>query len=381
MEDKELEELLKLDIPNIEGNKDKVLEACKARNVEYNKKLTRRIYYIPSFVVLSIITILSIVLLSNRESIDISKINKAINNLEYIDNDEEKMIAIMNIEKDIQNVSADKQEKINIDKLTYANNITINNLKNSVEWKDCLNDNDNYTSLDKIFNINEITDIRMIKGRFSSVMWEFNKAFYSDLLLKFDLPYINIIDKADSFHNEYKDILSGEYNNEYTFYLKSVDDSRTIQIRVYDSGYVLISITERNGTDVYDVELKSLFISLIPQGKIDYLDNYIKKEYDIKQSYVDAYLSGNYPAGRVLIEKYYGNYNGYDVVLIKLADYGDTGMTKDVVIGNVTFHYLFSNREILLWTGNIFYKLSEAYEKGLVTEEDLTLISEYHNKK
>lgn len=380
MEDKELEELLKLDIPNIEGNKDKVLEACKASKNKYNKRMIKLTCVLSSSVIVIAAIILGIILINNKTN-TIAKINRSIDNLEYIDNDEEKIMKIIEIEKDIQTISADKQEKLDLSKLSYEENTVIDNLKKSARWNDCLNLNTSYISLDKIFNQNEIVNIRMMEGRYSSVIWTVDKAFYKDLLSRFDLPYIDIIDKIDFFHSEYNDILSEDYNNEYTFFLAGADDSRAIQIRVYDSGYILIGINERYGAGVYDVELKSLFISLIPLEKVDFVKNYVTKEYEIKQSYIDAYLSGNYPINNILIQKYYGNYNGYDVVLIKLADHGDTGLEKNVVIGSVTFSYRFSNREILLWTGNTFYKLSEAYEKGLVTDDDLALINEYHNKK
>ena len=218
MEDKELEELLKLDIPNIEGNKDKVLEACKASKNKYNKRMIKLTCVLSSSVIVIAAIILGIILINNKTN-TIAKINRSIDNLEYIDNDEEKITKIIEIEKDIQTISADKQEKLDLSKLSYEKNTAIDNLKKSARWNDCLNLNTSYISLDKIFNQNEIVNIRMMEGRYSSVIWTVDKAFYKDLLSRFDLPYIDIIDKVDFFHSEYNDILSEDYNNEYTFFL------------------------------------------------------------------------------------------------------------------------------------------------------------------
>lgn len=272
MEYDELKKLLKIDFPEIKGNEKKVLAACKARERKYNKQLIKLTYFLASFVVLTVIAVLSIVLLNNRVPNEVAEINDAIADLGSIKSDEKRMLEIMEIKKDIQNISADKQKKINMSKLAYETNTTVNHLKNSVEWNGCLNTNNSYVTLENILNHNEIIEISMIKGRYSLLRFISTSTLFNDgLLLLFDLPYIDIIDKSESFQNEYKDVLGTDYNNEYTFYLMDNDESESVVIRVYDSGYVLIWTTNKNSDNAYDIEYKSLFISLLPLEEQNFL--------------------------------------------------------------------------------------------------------------
>lgn len=292
MEDKELEELLKLDIPNIEGNKDKVLEACKASKNKYNKRTIKLAYVLSSFIILVSAIVLSVVLINNRTN-DAARINKSIDDLEYIDNDEEKMIAIMNIEKDIQNISADKQEKINIDKLSYEENITVNNLKNSVEWKDYINNVD-YSLLGSIFNYSLISGIDIHKERFGSEMWVCNNDdFYKELLTIFDLPYVDL---KENFSDEIAHAFS-DYTNYYSFtiYLRN---NELVDIGVYNSGYIRVRVKDTTG-DNQQYVIKKSYISLI---KLDtsklynFMDNTNLSKYNAELSMISLIVS-NYSIG------------------------------------------------------------------------------------
>lgn len=352
MEDKELEELLKLDIPNIEGNKDKVLEACKARNVENNKKLTRRIYYIPSFVVLFIITILSIVLLSNRESIDISKINKAIDNLEYIDNDEEKMIAIMNIEKDIQNVSADKQEKINIDKLMYANNITVNNLKNSVEWDELFVFDEQYRNVESIVDLrNESVAKIIINGLMPTKAYEerindikFNKSFFSLV----DIPYseINILEEDDNvlLNMFRKASKAGDYRHPF-YVMYDIQDNTNIEFMIHQSGYIVIRVQKVLEDEI---TICKKYVSIV---RVNYEDFEILFDKDNLKRY-NSYKNYNILLNVLIMEKL-DNCSIYSLSIIENSSSSIFKIIKDENDINLIMSYI--NNENVLFDKEIFY--------------------------
>ena len=110
-----------------------------------------------------------------------------------------------------------------------------------------------------------------------------------------------------------------------------------------------------------------------------YLSNSLEEK--IKLSYIDKYCSSSETVDDILIQKYYGNYNGYEVVLIKDLTRGDTGQIRNDDIDGVIFSYSFSNREILLWKDNYFITLRYGYENNYISKTDLLEINERHYTK
>ena len=235
-------------------------------------------------VVLTIITVLSIVLLNNRIPSDVAKINDEIADLENIDNDETKMLKIMQIEKEVQTISVDKQAKINMSKLSYETTHTVSKLKNSLEWSECLSVSDSYLRLNSISEyFDHIEKIEMMAGRYSSVKVRINdSSFIEGLFGLFELPYVDI-EERDSFWDEYEKLLIGDQRMNYHFICKTSNENITILIDVYESGYVVIGVNERIGDDVYDVVGRKLAISLIPLDTAEFW-NYIS--YDNLKKYV-----------------------------------------------------------------------------------------------
>ena len=111
-------------------------------------------------------------------------------------------------------------------------------------------------------------------------------------------------------------------------------------------------------------------------------ENNLSKEIEtkIKESYILNFCDKETKINEIIVERYYGNYNGFEVILIKELYKGDNGWDRDIIINNVVFHYAFGNREILLWTGKEFLTLDVAFEKKIITVDDLIKISEIHNK-
>ena len=273
MKDEELKELMKIDFPEIKGDENKVLSACKARNDKYNKQLIRLTYVLSSLVVIAVIVVLSVVLLSNRIYSDVAKINNSIDNLENIDNNEEKMLEIMKIEKEIQTISPDKQSKINMSKLSYETTTTVNNLKGSVEWGDRLNSEILSYSFTEITNNFEIKELYAIKGLNSAFRIQVSKKELIDLLTSyFYLPYIDVVNNKEIFYEEYALLLNGNSKDYCVFQV--IFDGNTSEslfnIHVYGSGYVLLTETIKDG----DSEtILNMYISLIP---LDYSDFKLK---------------------------------------------------------------------------------------------------------
>ena len=67
MEDEKLKKLLKIDFPEIKGDEDKVLAACKARNENNNRPLIKIAYALSSFLVLTVIVVIGVLLFNNSE--------------------------------------------------------------------------------------------------------------------------------------------------------------------------------------------------------------------------------------------------------------------------------------------------------------------------
>lgn len=266
MEDNELKNLLKIDFPEIKGDEEKVLAACKARNRKHNKQLTSLLCALSGCVVVVMAIFLSITLVNSRVPNDVVRINNSIINLDKIENEEEKMLEIMKIEKDIEIIPIDKQTKIDMSKLAYENGKTINNLKNSVEWKSTLSQGEEYNELSDYFNFADAYEINMVRS-FSSIDEKIDdQNIINHLFRYFDLPFIEIVNNRETFYEDYKEELSGDYKDYYSISLKyyGMDENESIKINLYGSGYVFVVINERIGDETYDVINKFSLVSLVP---------------------------------------------------------------------------------------------------------------------
>jgi hypothetical protein len=95
----------------------------------------------------------------------------------------------------------------------------------------------------------------------------------------------------------------------------------------------------------------------------------------VKQDYVSQYFSpeSGVTASDIQIHKYYGTFN--EKIVLSLS----TGLGPDVcgtpeTIDAFTFYYNYPYYEIRVWGNDEFYTLTQAYEQGLLTYENINAI-------
>ena len=79
----------------------------------------------------------------------------------------------------------------------------------------------------------------------------------------------------------------------------------------------------------------------------------------------------------VWIIAYYGTYNNCVVVSMHNGQMGGTGAAGDAIIGETLFN---SGHGITVWKEGQFYALHDAYNQGLLTNEDLRNIAYFHHQ-
>lgn len=261
MTDEKLEKLLKedvIDVPEVKVNSKKIVEYCKEKTNKRNTRQKRLIISLSSFVLL-ILIVLSLGLMNNQYYSSVNKVNKAIDSLDSINDSSVRMQEIMKIDKEIKTLSLNKQEKVNMDKLSYELKTTTTNLKNEVEWNDVINNEATYFTFDEIINKNDIKELFVKKGLVSNTTIRLTGNEFTDSLLEtFFLPYIDIIDSKESFYEDYKVQLSGDTNDFCSFQINDSGNTNepVFNIYVYGSGYALITETINNS-------LTKAYISLI----------------------------------------------------------------------------------------------------------------------
>lgn len=77
------------------------------------------------------------------------------------------------------------------------------------------------------------------------------------------------------------------------------------------------------------------------------------------------------------IEYCYGIYNGCVAVMFSLPG---TGLLRDVEIAGSVFRYR-SSISIDVWNNGEFISVEDAYNRGLLTQEDIAQIADVHNNK
>jgi len=93
----------------------------------------------------------------------------------------------------------------------------------------------------------------------------------------------------------------------------------------------------------------------------------------IRQDYLN-YLADNgmdfVPIDDVLIDKYFGTYNGYAVVLM-YVELTHAGVGIDIVVDGILFSYATPVHSIIAWRKGQIFELREANDLGLLSREDL----------
>jgi len=362
MEKEKTKSLLKTNTQKPEGEEEKIIAANNSGKTKYIRRLMGFTCALLSFVVISIIAVLIIVLLNNRTPTDVAKINTSIANLANMDSDEERILEIMKIEKDIQSISSDKQSKINASKLSHETSSTINKLKESVEWKDHINNDEKYYLLWSIINCDLINRIEFRKERFGSEMWICNNEdFYNDLLTILDLPYTNLL---DNFSDELTQTFS-DYSNFYSFTLH-LKNNELVDLGVYNGGYVKICI---KGTDDEEQKyrIKNCYVSLI---KLDtskfysFMDDNNLSKYNIESSVISLIVS-NYSLAMNSVIGPSMKFNLDDASFECSIDYGSFEYYKEI--------------KSLIVPSNIMVQWAPSYFRDYGTPE-CTLVDEISTK-
>ena len=223
---------------------------------------------------------------NNSETIsnDVIRINDKINSLELIENDEERMLTIMEIEREIKMLSASNQNNINNEKLLSETSRTTIILKNNLNWEDHLNMNVNYIDLNEIIDGNKILGINIYNNRRRTEMWvSQNKTFYNKILQLLDLPYIDIIGNYGAY--EEFDIPTDINYRDYKSLVLQMGDNKSIEIGIPENGYVRIYVRGLNEYNQHSLYYS--FVSLI-KGDFDAISEVLSSENLVKQ---DAELS------------------------------------------------------------------------------------------
>lgn len=84
----------------------------------------------------------------------------------------------------------------------------------------------------------------------------------------------------------------------------------------------------------------------------------------------------NLESDYVYVEKYYGEFPGGAIVAM-IASGGYEDAIWEETVGEITIRYYNGNRILVLYEGE-FYTLTDAYNNGYITTEDLTDIAAKH---
>ena len=93
---------------------------------------------------------------------------------------------------------------------------------------------------------------------------------------------------------------------------------------------------------------------------------------------METFYRQNLDARYVYVRQYYGEFaSGAIVAMLDSCDYTDVVWQEE--IGDTVIHYSDGNRIVALCPNNKFYTLTEAFENGYLTAEDIAAIAEMHN--
>ena len=188
-----------------ESIKDESLEIIKLNNkssIKSNKKFKLVISSVfASLLIIASIITLVVVTTNKKFDSKAEEINNSINNLSSIEDDEKRMLEILNIDNEIKLLNEEEKTNIKIDELRKESTRTSNILKNSVEWKDEISYEKDYYSINEILNLDEVTSIECTQPLLS---FPYPLDIDSiDLLNFLDVPYFKIKGLNSDFFEKY----------------------------------------------------------------------------------------------------------------------------------------------------------------------------------
>ena len=103
----------------------------------------------------------------------------------------------------------------------------------------------------------------------------------------------------------------------------------------------------------------------------------------IKQDYINQcedHLRANASVDDVIIQSYFGTYNGSVVVAFSSKIVDGLGMMWEEIVAGFTFSRGSISFPIIVWHDGTFYSLTSAYKQGFLTQEHLEKIHTLNSK-
>jgi len=297
---KKLEEKLKVNYPEFKNKCDEVYRRCEENS---NNKIIiiQPKFYICIFTMAAIIVIASLCFMNNKNNKTISEINDSINNLSEIEDIELKLIEIMKIDNQIEQIPVTKRFRIKMNHLEKEIIESTTILKNDVEWGKNANTENNYLDLDSICDFN-IANVLKVIGYDQNTKKDYIERIRDDVFKRnyyslTSLPYIDLLNISE---NELKMMLQ-EYSKDepyqQPYYIEIVlNDNLVYTFTIHQSGYILVS--EKNitsdSTRTYISLVKSKFDDFSSLLSLESLENYnkeinVQKYNVITEEYLDEY--------------------------------------------------------------------------------------------
>ena len=305
--------MLKNDVPFVSYDSKAILQRCKQENnkIRIHKK---RMAYMFSSIIILFILIFGIVFMNYRLNKEVIDINNDIKNLGKIDDNETRMLEIMRIETEVNNLSDTKRNKIDLSKLSFETNNTVINLKKEVSWNEYFDESSNYYKLNFLINFENIKKISLLEGMYSSqrIMSNDNNFINSILLFFDDTPYAALTyDEQEEFFEIFNQELNLNIKylrnyDEIELYNTQLDNDDNLidlvcTIKVSPGAYVILNVPVFDEATGEILEYKQ-YISLIPLDYNKYLNitnrneskYYVDYSFDKDNiSYISIYLNSN----------------------------------------------------------------------------------------
>ena len=305
-----------------------------------------------SGVALALFLLLGIGLINkNRPAKDseIALLNSKIDSLANTSTSEEKMLSLVALAKEVQALSQEQVLKVHAETLSAEIKQTSTDLKNSVEWSDCLDMETDYVLLDSFMSVDEILEIDFFRERSKQEMWlSTDPSFYNDLVKVLDLPYA-----VHSMDDKVPEDRQGSFTREFNF-LMYMNNEDTIDITVLSNGYV--NITLRGMTEYGHFGIKKVLYSLVRISDLESIKTFVSnknlEKYDAQISPISlrVYYYGD------ALNAWYGVpmiFNLDGTVAECSVEYGSFSGNEEIRSANV------ASGEEIQW--NLYYDLQDFY--------------------
>ncbi|MBO4623057.1 MAG: hypothetical protein J5691_04115 [Bacilli bacterium] len=236
----------------------------------------------------------------------------------------------------------------------------IDELISNLEWGNNLNSDGGFVLLDSIIDINEL-DSLFIQKRYCGFLNN-NKLIndnhhIASYIYLLDLPYTNILVDNQQFFELYEERLYGDYDNEVFLMQPYANDAIIpLDIKVYGSGYVVVSIVNKTNVTPY---YSQTYISLLP---LDY-SNFRKKFFGLALD-----VNGDQTGMK--------HYNLEDAYELGIISYENLTIIHDIFVKKIEFDEVINENV----KNKIIDKLYLTYSSTMYVNKDDFKIKKYYGK-